>query len=176
MARTYWTPEEDAQLYAQTDDVSIAEMAARLGRTYSGTRSRRRKINARRLPNGGQPGGWTRQERRDMVLTMVQNGMTSAEIAKELGLDRGLINKDKMALGLSSPGPKPLTGEEIAWVRNAMLDRMPNGEIARSLGRRSGSEAVRRHTRGYDVRYPRVEKQEIELGLRKAWETPYKVN
>ncbi len=94
-----WTPEDDAMLQTFYPVENIADVAARLGRTYDAVKLRGRKFGLRspriRTP---RPGEWTTEE--DAVLQASYWGTSRAALAEQLGRPEWSIKDRAKRLGL----------------------------------------------------------------------------
>jgi hypothetical protein len=148
-----WTPQEDALLGTERDEV----IAGRMGRTAEAVRTRRRflKIDLR-APNY-RP--WTAKE--ESILGTVPD----YDAARMLGRPERGVQLRRQSLGIPafSKAPRPWTVQE-----EALLGKVADREVARRTGRALATVQLRRHLRGIPnpspLRRPWTEAEDAILG------------
>lgn len=136
-------------------------LAQRLGVTHQAVN---RFVRRYGLAGSGRQAFRARQtrevaERRQQVRRLVQAGLTSAEVAKRLGVSAATIGLDRQALRLGrvlkGPEHRTLRGLGLDQVR-ARLKEVSRAELARELG--VSSSAVYRYCSIVGIASPRCEK------------------
>lgn len=74
-------------------------------------------------------------ERRQRVAAMTRQGMSAAIIAEALRTTQRTVCRDRSALGIAGPAPRPLTDEELRTAQALLEDGASYSEVARTLGR-----------------------------------------
>lgn len=127
--------------------VTQRALAQRLGVTHQAVN---RFVRRHRLAGSGRQAFRARQarelaERRQRVQQLVQAGLTSAEVAKRLGVSPATIGLDRKALRLGrvlkGPEQRSLRGLSLEQVRGRLMTVSP-AQLARELGV-SGSAVYR---------------------------------
>lgn len=147
-----------AQVQSLLDEgVTQRALAQRLGVTHQAVN---RFVRRHRLAGSGRQAFRARQtrelaERRQQVQRLVQAGLTSAEVAKRLGVSPATIGLDRKALRLGrvlkGPEQRSLRGLSLVQVRGRLMTVSP-AQLARELG--VSSSAVYRFCRvtGFDAK------------------------
>jgi len=147
-----------AQVQSSLDEgVTQRALAQRLGVTHQAVN---RFVRRHRLAGSGRQAFRARQarelaERRQQVQRLVQAGLTSAEVAKRLGVSPATIGLDRQALRLgrvlTGPEHRTLRGQGLDQVR-VRLKNVSRAQLARELG--VSSSAVYRYCRKVGIGRP----------------------
>lgn len=147
-----------AQVQSLLDEgVTQRALAQRLGVTHQAVN---RFVRRHRLAGSGWQAFRARQareliERRQQVQQLVQAGLTSAEVAKRLGVSPATIGLDRQSLRLGrvlkGPGQRSLRELGLDQVR-ARLKVVSRAQLARELG--VSSSAVYRYCRTVGIGRP----------------------